>query len=177
MNIADFIFIGILLFGAYKGYQKGFLLEVISILAFLLAVFGGFKLLHLGIDVLESYEDTLGNFLPIAAFILIFVVILIVVNVVGRIMKKIIDLTLLGSFDNFIGAALGILKFALFLSVLNWVIVNLGFELPESISGESSLYPFIAMVAPEVGGFFISIFPSVAELFEKVKGFLQSLSH
>ncbi len=177
MNTADFILLGILIFGAYKGYSKGFLLEVVAIVAFILAIIGGFKLLDIGVDILEGFQDTLGNFLPIAAFILVFILILVVINLVGRIFKKIIDFTLLGGFDNIAGALLGAFKIALMLSILNWVIIKLGFHLPESISQGSSIYPYVASVGPTVSDFLISVFPSFGILSDKVGSFLHSLGH
>jgi len=177
LNTIDLVLLLVLLFGGYKGYQKGFLLEIIAIAAFILAVLGGFKLLDLGIKLLNNFESTLGNFMPIAAFILVFVIILFVINILGRIFKKIIDFTILGSFDNIAGAILGVFKIALFLSIINWVILNLGVKLPEMISQESSLYPFIAKVAPKAGVFLISIFPSLNDMFEKVRSFLQGLGN
>jgi len=177
LNTVDLVFLVILLFGAYKGYQRGFLLEIVSIVAFVLAVIGGFKLLDLGIDFLNSFENTLGNFLPIAAFILVFVIILLVVNIVGRIFKKIIDFTIFGNVDNFAGALLGIFKIALFLSIANWIILNLGAHLPERISKDSFIYPYVADIAPKTGNFLVAIFPSLDNLIQKISAFLQGLGN
>ena len=177
MNIVDFILLGILSFGAYKGYQKGFLLEVVAIVAFILAIIGGFKLLDVGVDILDGFKDSLGNFLPIAAFIVVFVLILVAINLAGRIFKKIIDFTLLGSFDNAAGALLGVFKFALMISIVNWVVINLGIKIPDNISHESSLYPYVVMVGPQVGEVLVAIFPSFGALTAKVGDFLHSLGN
>lgn len=177
MTLTDIILIIILLFGAFRGFQKGFILEIVSFFAFFLAILGGFKLLDLGISLLEPYRENLGSFLPVAAFIVVFVLILIALNVAGRIFKKIIHFTFLGSFDSLAGAVVGILKIALFLSILNWGFVKMGFEFPEKLSEESFIYAYIAVLAPKVGQLFIAIFPSFDNLFEKVGNFLKSISH
>ncbi len=176
MNSVDLVILVILLFGAYRGFQTGLVLEIVSIVAFFVAILGGFKLIDLGKNMLESFEDTLGNFMPIAAFILVFVIILIVINLAGRLFKKIIDFTILGSFDNFAGALLGMLKFTLFLSILNWVIISMGFDLPDMVSKDSAIYPYVAMIGPAIGNFLFSLFPSLNDLVEKVGDFLRGLS-
>lgn len=177
MTLTDIILIIILLFGAFKGFQKGLILEIVSFVAFFLAIYGGFKMLDLGVTLLEPYRENLGSFLPIAAFIVIFILILVVLNIAGRIFKKIIDFTLLGSFDNAAGALVGILKTALFLSVLNWGFVKMGFAFPEKLSEESLLYGYMAALAPLLAEFLVSIFPSLGQLFEKVGNFLKGISH
>ena len=177
MNSVDFILIAILVFGAYKGYKKGFLLEIVAIVAFILAIIGGFKLLGLGVDLLRGFEDSLGNFLPIAAFILVFILILVVINIAGRVFKKIIDFTLLGSFDNFAGALVGVFKIALMLSILNWVVVKLGINLPDMLTLHSKIYPFIVSLGSKVSDFIIAMFPSFGFMIDKVGDFIYSLGH
>ena len=174
--ITNLVLVAIFLFAAYKGFQKGFLLEIVSLLAFFLAVLGGFKLLDFGIGLLEPYRDSLGGFLPIAAFILVFVAILVVLNVVGRVFKKIIDLTLLGSFDSLAGALLGIFKMALFVSVVHWVFASIGFGWPQRLYEDSVLYRLTASIAPKVAAVAVSLFPSLGSIGDKVGDFLKSLS-
>lgn len=174
--ITSLVLIFIFLVGGVQGYRKGFLLEIISLLAFFLAVLGGFKLLDFSINLLEPYRDSLGGFLPIAAFILVFVAILVILNLVGRILKKIIDLTLLGSFDNLAGAALGIFKMALFLSILHWILVKMGFEWPHQLHEDSVVYRATATVAPAVAGVLVSLFPAIGGIVDKVGDFLKSIS-
>lgn len=176
MNLTDIVLIVILLIGAFKGFQKGFILEVISFFAFFLAVYGGFKLLDFGITVLEPYQENLGSFLPVAAFLFVFVVILVVLTIAGRIFKKIIDFTLLGSFDSVAGAVIGILKTALFLSIINWVFIKMGFDFPHRLGEGSFLYGYIALLAPKIAQLLIAIFPSLENLFETTGRFLKSIS-
>ena len=69
MNLLDIVLAVILLFAAYKGFQRGFLLEVIAVAAFVLAVLGGFKLLHWGMELLGQYFNLHGEILPYVSLI------------------------------------------------------------------------------------------------------------
>ena len=173
MNTADIIIIVILLLGAYSGYKKGLILELISIVAFVLAIVGGFKLLHVGMEYVSKVYEGFGNFLPFVAFLVLFILILIIVNMVGQILKKIIDWTPLGFLDNLAGSLIGIIKGALILSILLWVISGLHIDIPERFTDNSMLLPFISGFASKVGNFISTIFPSfdvfiktMEELFE-----------
>ncbi len=173
MSILDIIIIVVLLLGAYSGYKKGLILEVISIVAFVLAIVGGFKMLHTGMEYISNVYEGFGNLLPFVAFLVLFVLIIVVVNMVGMILKKIIDWTPLGVFDNLAGSLIGVIKGALILSILLWVITGLHINMPGSFMDNSRFLPFISGFAAQVGNFISTIFPSfdvfiktMEELFE-----------
>ena len=160
MSIADIVILILLILGAYSGYKKGLILELIAIVAFILAIIGGFKLLHLGMEYISEIYGGFGSFLPFIAFVVLFVLILIVVNLAGQILKKIIDWTPFGILDNAAGAIIGILKWALVLSVFLWVMTSLGIDLPNKFTSNSTLLPFVNRFAGQVSDFISTIFPS-----------------
>jgi len=160
-------------YGAYHGFKKGFLLEVIAILAFILAIIGGFKLLHLGMTFLDETFNLKGDLLPYVAFVIIFIGIILGVNLLGKALKKVIDLTLLGTVDNLAGLLVAILKWAFGLSVILWLTDSFGMELPEKWVENSLLYPVILPLAPQVVEFLSGLMPFAHDLFDVVKSFLQ----
>lgn len=173
MSTADIIIIVFLILGAYSGFKKGLILELIAIAAFILAILGGFKLLHFGMEYISKMYDGFGNLLPFVAFIVLFVLILIAVNMIGKILKKLIDWTPLGILDNFAGAILGAAKFALAISILLWVMSSLDINMPNYITKNSKVLPLVSDFASQVGNFISAIFPSfdsfiktLEELFE-----------
>lgn len=175
MSTADIIWILILIYGAYKGYRKGFILEVITIVAIVLAILGGFKLMGVGIDLLTPYADSLGKFLPIITFAVIFFLILGAVSVIGYGIKKFVDFTLLGGVDRIAGALLGVLKLSLILSVIIWFFTTVKVEIPEFFTKDSFIYPFVQGIAPKAASTASSVFPSLSNFFEIIKLKLQNL--
>ena len=121
MKGIDIVLLAIIALGAIQGYRKGFLMEVVSISAFIVAVIAGFKLLHVGIDFLRDNFHLSGKWLPYLSFLLIFVGIIILMNVIGRAVKKVLDMTLFGGFDNMVGALVGSFKWIFGISVLIWI--------------------------------------------------------
>ena len=112
MSILDIVLLIILALGAFSGFRKGFVMEIVSILAFILAIIGSFKLLQEGMTFMQEQFDVSGKLLPYLTFIIIFILIILVVNLLGKALKKILDMTLLGSFDNLAGAVIGLFKWA-----------------------------------------------------------------
>ena len=162
----------LLLFGAYRGYKKGLMMEVIAILAFILAIIGSFKLLHAGMDFLDRHFEISGKLLPYIAFIVIFIVIIILVNMLGKWIKKLLDMTLLGSFDNVAGAIIGILKWAFGISVLIWITISFDVNLSEKWSEGALLYPWVEAFAPKVVQWISSVFPFLEGLYDMVREML-----
>lgn len=176
MNIADIILIILFIIGAYHGYKKGLILELISIIAFLLAIIGGFKLLHIGMEYVSRVYDGFGSFLPFVAFLVLFVLIIIVISTIGKILKKIIDWTPLGVVDNFAGALLGVLKWALGVSIVLWVITTLNLDFDNETLKNSRILPITNQMLTSVGNFISTIFPSFEDFINTLKELFESFA-
>lgn len=176
MNVLDIIIVVVLLLGAYSGYKKGLILEVISIVAFVLAIVGGFKLLHVGMEYISKLYEGFGNLLPFVAFLVLFVLIIVVVNLVGSILKKIIDWTPLGIFDNLAGSLIGMVKSVLILSILFWLISGLNINMPGSFMGESKLLPIVSGLASRLSNFISTIFPSFDVFIKTMEDLFESFT-
>lgn len=172
MGTLDFILLAPILFGAYQGYKKGFVLEIIAIISFILAIIGGFKLMHWGMDFLDQYFDISGNLLPFISFIVIFIAIIVLINLVGKIFKKIIDLTLLGAVDNLAGAILSALKWVLGISIILWLSASFGLDISEDWTEESLLFEPVISFAPNFISFITDYIPFAHDLFEHIQGLL-----
>jgi len=144
-------------------------MELVGIIALVLAVLGAFRLLQAGMEFLNNYIPEYSNFIPFIAFIGIFIGILILVNLIGKFTKKFLDLTILGAFDNFAGAIIGIFKWAFLVSIVLWLSLQVNLTIPDRLTEKSYLYPYILDFAPTVGNYISAIFPFASDLFESIK--------
>lgn len=169
MKTLDIILLIPLIFGAYLGFKKGLLLEIVSLLAFFLAILGAFKLVDFGQELLSPYFQNWEKALPIISFILLFVGILLLVNLIGKIAKKILDMTLLGGLDNFAGAILGLLKWAFGVSLVLWLATSFDMNLSSSLTDETYIYPILASFAPVVFDAISVYMPFIQEIYNNLK--------
>ena len=170
MNITDIVLAVPIIMGAFYGFRKGFVLEIVSILSLILGIIGGFHLLHWGISFLEEQFNIEGGYLPFLSFILIFLAIIILVNLLGKAVKGIIDLTPLGSVDNLVGGLLGALKWAFAFSVLIWLLTTFSIGIPEHLIVDSFLYPFVSMLAPKIIEYVSVLIPVTTDIFNTIAG-------
>ena len=168
MQTLDIILIVPLLFGGYLGYKKGLVLEFVGILALIIAIIGSLKLLNEGIRFLAGYFPDYSNILPFITFIGLFVIILIGISLLGRFLKKMIDLTILGAVDNLLGAILGVFKWGFLVSILLWIFNQVNIRIPADLTENSYMYEKVAGLAPMVGNFISTIFPFTEHIFESV---------
>lgn len=149
-------------------------METITILAFVLAIIGGFKLLHIGVAFLNDQFGIHGQLLPYLAFVMIFIGIVLIVNLLGKSLKTVLNMTLLGSVDNIAGAVIAILKWSFGISVIFWLTNSFGMLPPASWTDGSILYPFLITWAPQVVGAFSHVLPFADDLFQMVRELLQN---
>jgi membrane protein required for colicin V production len=165
----DIIFLVLLIIGSYSGYKKGFILEIIGFIAFFLGLYGALKLLNWSVGIVIRIFPNSGNIVPFIMFLVVFIIIIILVNLLGRILKRFIDMTILGAFDNIAGAILGFFMWALSISFLLWILNRANINIPEKQIQNSYVYPHIVNLAPTIGGYLSSLFPFAESLIKEVK--------
>ncbi len=153
--------------GAFLGYKRGFLMELFFLVAIVLGVFVGFKLMGAGAEYLRREFNADTAFLPYLSFLIIFIGVLILVSFLGRRIKNSLDRTFLGTVDSIAGAIVGVMKYAFCLSVLIWLISSFHYSLPPQWTRDSWLYPATAGFAPRVAVFFSGFLPFFDEIFKQ----------
>jgi membrane protein required for colicin V production len=127
-NAIDIFIFVILGLGAFRGYNKGFMVEFLSNFAFIIAIFLTFKGLEMGFQQLLA--DYLGGSkaAPFISFILMFLVIGFFINWLGRTLSKSIKQTFFEGVDNLLGLVLGLFRYVVALSILFKLIQYVGLE-------------------------------------------------
>jgi membrane protein required for colicin V production len=176
MNTLDIIIIIPLVFGAFKGFRKGLVMELLSLLALVLAVISSFYFMHKGVALLEPHLGSSNSLLPVFSFVIIFIVVLMGVFYLGKVLKKVLDVTLLGSIDDVAGAILGMLKWGLVFSVFLWLFDKGGIILPDHLTQKSILYPYVVSYAPVLLGVVTSLLPFADNLVNEVSAMLEKFA-
>jgi len=118
MNYFDIIIIIPLIWGAYKGFKKGIIIEVASFIALGLGIWGGMKFSSISAKYLSEAFDIAENIMPLISFAVTFILIVIVVFTLAKMIQKIVSMVALGFINKAAGALFGMLKFSLIMSVI-----------------------------------------------------------
>lgn len=166
LAIIDFIILLPLLWGAYRGFKKGLIMELVSIIAFILGIVLGFKLMEVGIQYLEPHVS--NKMVPYISFILIFILVVIGVNLLGKVLKKVITISLLSIVDKIGGVLFGITLWGIAVSLILWLSVRAGVQIPSNITDGSISFDFFKSAGPYVIDATASVIPFTNNLIQNV---------
>ncbi|RZN83650.1 MAG: CvpA family protein [Winogradskyella sp.] len=153
MSIIDIVLGALLLFGLIRGAMKGLFVEIASLCALILGVWGAIHFSYFAADLLDSKVDWDEKTINIVAFAITFVVIVIAISLAGKALTKLADFAALGILNTLLGGVFGALKIGLILSVLLIVFNKLNNTLPfmeQDDLEESILYEPVKSLAPMI---------------------------
>ncbi len=159
MSTLDIILAAILLFGLVKGFMKGLFVEITSLVALVLGLYGAIHFSYFIADFLKERVEWSEKYMQIFAFASTFVLIVLLISLSGKLLTKLADAAALGILNKVFGAVFGVLKIGLILSVVLIVFDKLNRNLPfvnEEKLEASILYKPVKNLAP-------MIFPSILE--------------
>ena len=118
-----------LLWGAYKGFKKGLIIEVASLVALFLGVWGGVKFSSISAKYLSEMFSISEKIMPLISFSITFVGIVIVVCMLAKLLQKVIKMVALGTINKIAGGAFSVLKFTLIISIVLTLVNNVNSEI------------------------------------------------
>ena len=118
VNYLDAIIAVPLLWGAYKGFQRGIIFEVAMIIGLVLGLYLAFKFSVYFEKIVANYITGSASFLPYISFFLVFVLVILAMVLLAKLLEGILKITSLNSFNKVAGAVFGLLKFGMVISIL-----------------------------------------------------------
>jgi membrane protein required for colicin V production len=153
MNILDIIFLVPLLFALYRGFKKGIIHMIASLLALILGIVGAIQLRPVFASLLDSMFTISSEYLNVIAFAAAFILIVLVVHLAAFLVDKLIKAVALNFVNRLLGMGFGVLVTAFVISMILWPINQINGERelikPERIEG-SLLYKPLSAFAPAV---------------------------
>ena len=153
MNYLDIILVIPLLWGLYKGFSKGLIIEAASLIALGLAVWGAIKFHDFLSTWMQNSLSWTSKYLPLLSFAFIFIGVLLVVFGIAKLIEKLVKAVSLGFINKLGGAIFGILKFGLLLSMIIFFLETINKSIPfipQEIKNKSLLYNYVQKIAPLV---------------------------
>ena len=105
-----------LLVGAWRGFTKGLILSVASMVGLVGGIWAASHFSHMVAAQLAPRVTWSVNSLHMASLALTFLLVVVTVHLLAKLLEKMLDLVALGLVNKLAGALFGLLKFALVLS-------------------------------------------------------------
>jgi membrane protein required for colicin V production len=174
--LIDFIFAIIIIFACIKGYQRGLILAVFSILAFIVGLAAALKLSTVVAGYMKDSVSVSAKWLPFISFVLVFFAVVLLVRWGAKLIEKTFQLVLLGWLNRIGGivfyATLYIIIFSIFLFYAEKLQL-----LKPSVIQSSLTYGFVQPWGPKVIDGFGNIIPLFKDMFAQLDSFFGDLSN
>ena len=140
----DIVIVVPLLWGAYTGYKKGLIAQVLGIVCLVLAIYLGTKhpdMVHFIFEVWVPLE-----YLSLVCFVALFLATVIIGAITIKLLEKIINTIQLKKLNQFGGVVLGVFKICAFLMVIVFTLESWGlstYVIKAEVKEKSIIYPIL----------------------------------
>lgn len=150
MNIIDVLLLVPLLYAAWKGFRKGLIVELFTLLALLVGIYAGIHFSDLTAEKINGSIEMEDKYLPVVSFTLTFLVVGALIYFAGRMLEKMVELVNLSPINKMLGVLLALVKMIYTLSILIILVETYderGSFIPKESKIESKLYEPMKQVA------------------------------
>ncbi|MGC8864132.1 MAG: CvpA family protein [Bacteroidales bacterium] len=126
LNYLDIIILSFLLGFAIRGFFRGLILSLASLLGLIAALYAAWHFSVFLRNELSSILHVEGSTVKILSFIFTFVGTIILFHLIGKLLEKVVKIAGLSFLNKLGGLILGLLKGSLWLSILFYIFMRIG---------------------------------------------------
>lgn len=172
--LIDIILAALLVIACIRGYQRGLVIALFSVIAFIIGLAAALKFSTVVAHYLEGSVNVSARWLPFIAFLIVFLGVVLLIRLGGKMIEKSLQLVLLGWLNKLGGilffAALYIIIFSVFLFYAE----KMHLVQPATIQS-SQTYSFIQPWGPKLINGFGDLIPWFKDMFSDLEKFFESL--
>lgn len=172
--LIDIVFAILMVMACIKGYQKGLIIAVFSVLAFIIGLAAALKLSAVVAGHLQNNVSVSAKWLPVLSFALVFLVVVLLVRWGAALIQKSFEAVLLGWVNRIGGILLFAALYTMILSVFLFYAEKAQFIKPEVIAA-SATAEFIRPWGPAVIDNFGKLIPWFKDMFAELETFFSNL--
>lgn len=173
--IIDIAFVLVMILAIFKGFRKGLILGIFSLLAFIIGLAAALKLSVIVAAYLKDSAGSLSKWLPVISFMLVFIAVILLVGLLARLIKKTMQFAMLGWLDSLGGIILYVAIYTIIFGVFLFFASRLFLIEPSTIQ-DSKMYTYVAPWGPKVIDNLGKIIPIFKDMFTQLQDFFGSLA-
>ncbi len=169
----DFLFFILLLLAVFKGFSRGLIVAVFSLVAFFVGLLAAVKF---SASVAVWLRETSGSqsvWIPFIAFVLVMALVMLLIRIGANMIDKVLQVAMLGWLNKLGGVLFYSVMYMAFFSIVLFYAEHLGLLSDDTIRN-SQTYGFIAPLAPAVIDALGSVMPFFKGLFQQLESFFDN---
>ena len=174
--IIDAFFSILLILACLKGYQKGLIVALFSMVAFIAGLAAALKLSALVAAKISTSGTVSAKWLPVISFALVFLIVVLLVHLGAKMLQKSVEMVMLGWVNRLGGMIFYALLYSIVLSIFLFYAAQLHLIKNDTIAA-SLCYPFIKPLGPGIIDKLGIIIPFFKDMFSQLQHFFDTVSN
>jgi membrane protein required for colicin V production len=174
MHTLDILLLFPIGLAALRGFRKGFIIEVSTLIAMVIALIACMKLTYKVTVWLTPLMET-SRYIPLFSYLIVFAGVFIAVLWIGKTLEKLVSLAKLGLVDKISGALFSMLKTIFMLGLFFWLCSSIG-VLPDSLQKDSFIYRNFLAKVPRAVSFLTDYIPFTKDLLAQIENFFDKIA-
>lgn len=171
----DIVLLILVIIGIIRGWQHGFIISVFITAAWILGIMGALKFCSVAAITIRDKFHWDSNYLPVIAFILVFLLIALMIYLIGKALEKVVEVAQLGFINKLLGIVLRVSVLFFVFSLFIWLI-NEGGMISSEVKTQSKSYHVLEYTANTTIHFFDEHMPAIRNIFEDIEKFFEDIS-
>ena len=171
----DIIAIVLIVLSIIKGFQKGLVVAIFSLLAFIIGLAAAIKLSSAVAAYFGANTSVSHRWLPIIAFVVVFFIVALLVRLGAKMIEGALRMATLGWANKLGGILFYFLLYFFVFSIVLFYCTQLHLIKPETIQ-TSATYPIIYPMAPVILDGLGTVVPIFKNMFGQLENFFDNLS-
>ena len=172
----DIIFAVLIIIAIIKGFQKGLIIAIFSILSFIIGIAAAVKLSAAMARYLQNNISISIKWLPVISFAVVFLGVVLLVRLGAKLIEKTFQITMLGWVNRIGGVILYAMLYMIIYSVFLFYTEKIHLLQPSTIQS-SKTFPYIEPWGPKVMDQFGKIIPIFKGMFTELEDFFSGVSN
>ena len=173
--LLDIIFAVLIVFAVLKGYQRGLIIGLFSLIAVIIGLAAAMKLSVVIADYLGKAVNISDKWMPVVSFAVVFLLVILLIRLGAKLIEKTVEMAMMGWLNKIGGIILFAAIYITVFSVLVFYAEQLKLLQPDTID-KSVTYSFIQPWGPKAINGFGSIVPLFKDMFSTLEHFFDGVA-
>ncbi len=173
--ILDLVFAVILILAVLKGYQRGLIVGLFSLVAVIIGLAAAIKLSAVVAGYIGKTVKVSEEWLPLISFAIVFLIVILLIRLGAKAIESAVEVALMGWVNKLGGIILYVAIYTIVFSVLLFYAEQMELIQPETI-GKSVTYSFVQPWGPKAINAFGSVIPIFKDMFGDLEQFFDGVA-
>ncbi len=173
--ILDLIFVVIIILAAFRGYQRGLIIGVFSLVSVIIGLAAAMKLSTVVAGYIGKAVKISDQWLPVISFAVVFLIVVLLIRWGANIIERTVEVVKLGWLNRIGGIIFYAGIYIIVFSVILFYVERLRIIRPETIE-KSVTYSFVQPWGPQAINTVGRLIPIFRDMFQDLENFFQGVS-